>query len=242
MRARFCIALLALALAGALPARAQAPAPAAAAAPTAAPATVGSAAPAVEEPCEDEDARRKGVQKREFLKRLRVDVSLWGGFVAADLTSTSYAFGGALAWWLTEDLGVEASLVVTHVDLRIERPLSDLFGGATFTPGLAYTIVGNFLWSPIHLKVRATDHAILHGDVVFALGAGDTINDSVQGATFDVGIGLKLYPTRWLAIRFDLRDYLMVQEAVGVQRIVNNVVGLAGVSFFLPPWNLAVKK
>ena len=56
----------------------------------------------------------------------------------------------------------------------------------------------------------------------------------MQGVTFDVGIGLKLYANNWLAVRFDLRDYLMIQEAVAVQRVTNNLVGLFGLSLFIP--------
>ena len=56
------------------------------------------------------------------------------------------------------------------------------------------------------------------------------LHDSIQAA----GIGMKLYANRWLAIRFDLRDYLMVQEAVAVERVTNNIVGVLGLSLFLP--------
>jgi len=90
------------------------------------------------------------------------------------------------------------------------------------------------LWSPIHLKLRVSEHAIAHGDLFFALGAGDTISQTVQGITFDAGLGMKLYANKWLAVSFDLRDYLMVQEAVAVQRVTNNIVGLLGLSLFIP--------
>jgi outer membrane beta-barrel protein len=188
-----------------------------------------------DQPCEEDEAHRKGVQKREFQKKLRVELSAWGGLFAADLVSTSYAWGGAIAFYPTEDFGIEASLVVTRFTLSVEQPLTQLFGGQTFPAGLAWAVVGNALWSPVHFKLRATDRAIVHGDFFIALGAGDTLHDSVQGVTFDGGIGLKLYPTRWLAVRFDLRDYVMLQEALGVQRTANNVVGVAGLSVFLPP-------
>ncbi len=193
-----------------------------------------------DEPCLDPDAelgaagRRKGVQKRDFLKRLRFEVSAWGGFYASDLLSSSYDFGGALAFYPGEDFGFEASLVVTRFDLAVERPLTQFFAGQTFNPALAYIVVGDFLWSPIHLKLRVSEHAIAHGDLVFALGAGDTISQTVQGVTFDVGLGLKLYANRFFSVRFDLRDYLMIQEAIGVQRVTNNIVGLFGLSLWLP--------
>lgn len=193
-----------------------------------------------DEPCLDPNdelgalGRRKGVQKRDFLKRLRLELSAWGGFFASDLLSTSYDYGGAIAFYPGEDFGFEASLLVTPFDLAVERPLTQFFGGQTFQKSLAYVVVGDFLWSPIHLKLRVGEHAIAHGDVLFVLGAGDTINQTVQGLTFDAGLGLKLYANKWLAVRFDLRDYVMIQEAVAVERVTNNLVGLFGLSLFLP--------
>lgn len=177
---------------------------------------------------------RKGVQKRRFLKRLRLELTAWAGFFAADLTSTSYDYGGAIAFYPVEDFGFEASLVVTPVTLAVERPLTQFFAGEVFRESLAFAVVGNVLWSPIHLKMRVSDRKIIHGDVFFAIGAGSTFNATVQGATFDVGIGLKIYPNKWVAVRFDLRDYLWLQEVVAVQRVTNNLVGTLGISVFIP--------
>ncbi len=197
-------------------------------------------ASAEEPPCVDPDeelgaaGRRKGVQKRDFLKRLRLELSAWGGFYASDLLSSSYDYGGALAFYPGEDFGFEASLVVTPFDLAVERPLTQFFSGQIFHSSLAFIVVGNFLWSPVHLKLRVSEHAIAHGDVFFALGAGDTLNQTAQGATFDVGLGLKLYANRFLAVRFDLRDYVMIQEAVGIERVTNSLMGVIGLSLFIP--------
>jgi outer membrane beta-barrel protein len=181
-----------------------------------------------------EEGARKGVQRKPFLKRLRVELSAWGGFFAADLTSTSYTYGGAVAFWPSEDFGVEASLLVTPVTLAVEKPLSQYFAGHVFNDSTAFVLVGDLLWSPIHFKVRASERAIAHGDMYLALGGGETFNQTVQGATFDAGIGLKIYIHHWVAFRFDLRDYVWVQEAVAVQRVTNNIVGLLGFSLFLP--------
>jgi outer membrane beta-barrel protein len=177
---------------------------------------------------------RKGVQKRDFLKRMRVETSVFGGFFASDLLSSSYNYGGAVAFYPFEDLGFEASLLVTPFSLAVEKPLTQFFSGQVFDKSLAYILVGNVVWSPVHLKMRAGEKSIIHGDMFFALGAGDTLNPTVQGATFDVGLGLKIYPNRWMAVRFDLRDYILLQEAVAVQRVTNNLVGTIGLSVFLP--------
>src|SRR5262245_28874813 len=193
-----------------------------------------------EEPClESAEAlgaagARKGVQKRDFLKRLRGEVSAWGGFYASDLLSSSYSYGGAIAFWPSEDFGVEASLVVTPFSLGVEKPLTEFFSGRVFNESLAVLVVGSFLWSPIHFKLRASEKAIAHGDFFLALGAGNTFHDTAQGLTFDVGFGFKIYAGRWFAVRFDLRDYLLIQEAVAVQRVTNNIIGTLGVSLFIP--------
>jgi outer membrane beta-barrel protein len=177
---------------------------------------------------------RRGVQKRDFLKRLRAEISAWGGFYAGDLLSSSYTYGGAIAFYPGEDIGVEASLLVTPFQLAVEKPLTQFFSGRVFKDSLAFIVVGDFLWSPIHLKLRVSEHSIAHGDLFFALGAGTTFNETAQGVTFDVGIGLKLYAGRWFAVRFDIRDYVILQEAIAVNRVTNNLVGLLGVSLFIP--------
>lgn len=186
--------------------------------------------------CAEEGPARKGVQKRDFLKRRRAEITAHGGFFAGDLLSSTYLYGGSIAFYLTEDLGIEASLSVAKFSLGVEAPLSNFFQGQRFVAGNAFIVVANLVWSPVHLKIRASEHAILHGDLVFTLGAGDTVHDTVQGITVDAGLGIKFYLTRFLSLRFDVRDYLMVQEAISIQRVVNNVVGTVGLSFWVLPW------
>src|SRR6266581_8893535 len=58
-------------------------------------------------PCLDDDQVRKGVQKKTFLKRHRVELIPQGGLFASDLLSSSYVYGGTLAGYFTEDFGLE---------------------------------------------------------------------------------------------------------------------------------------
>src|SRR5262249_40881136 len=65
--------------------------------------------------CLDGDStggRRKGVQRRDFLKRHRFELSGVGGFYASDALSSTYSYGGALAFYPSEDFGLE--LLVTR--------------------------------------------------------------------------------------------------------------------------------
>jgi hypothetical protein len=47
-------------------------------------------------------------------------------------------------------------------------------------------------------------------------------------------LGLKFYPTTYLAVRIDLRDQLLAQELLGESRLVNNLCASLGLSLFLP--------
>ena len=64
-------------------------------------------------------------------------------------------------------------------------------------------------------------------------GAGRTFNESVLGLTWEAGVGLKLYFSRFVTFRLDLRDFLLPQEVLGRGRITNNITILGGFSLWL---------
>jgi outer membrane beta-barrel protein len=122
---------------------------------------------------------------------------------------------------------------VTHVALDLDEPLAEFFGDDRFEPGLGYLALGSLLWSPIHTKMKVGG-GIVHGDIIFSAGAGRLVHDSVQGITFDAGVMLDLFTTRWLTFRFEARDVMAVQEAVAETRFTNNIVTTAGIAFWIP--------
>lgn len=179
------------------------------------------------------ELRPRGVQKREFLKDGHLELVARGGLYSGDLTSSSWVGGGALAVWFTEDLAVQASFDVTPVDLDLDKPLAGFFGDDRFEPGMGYLGLASLLWSPVHAKLKMGD-GIVHADVLVIAGAGRLFHDSVQGLTFEAGIALELFTTRWFTLRFETRDVMAVQEAVAETRFTNNIVTTAGLAFWLP--------
>jgi outer membrane beta-barrel protein len=181
---------------------------------------------------------RKGVQPRDFRKRMRVAISLGGGITAGDLLDTQWLAQGNAAFWPTEDFGFDADFKLTPMTFRLERAATGFTGQNRYPDGvrrnLAYVVTGHLLWSPIHTKLRAREDRIVHGDFVFVGGAGTIIHESVQGIVFDLGISLYLYPTRWLSVRLDLLDQIIGQEAFGSRRISNDIVFSVGVGFWIP--------
>ena len=178
--------------------------------------------------------KRKGVQRRDFLKRHRFELSGVGGFYASDALSSTYSYGGALAYYPSEDFGVEVLVTRSPVRFRLEEPFTSFDQEHHFAPGIAWQGIASLLWSPIHAKLKFTDKTIIHSDIFVVAGAGRTFHDSVMGLTWEGGLGIKLYFSHYVTLRFDVRDFLLPQEVLGRGRITNNITVLGGVSLWLP--------
>ena len=163
-----------------------------------------------------EGYQRKGVQKRDFLKRMKFEISGVGGFYASDVLSSTYTAGGALALLPGRGPGPGAAgqLVARCASGWSSRSPRSIAPGAS-SPGSALQAMGGLLFSPFHAKFKVTEQTILHGDLFAVAGAGRTFHDSVQGVTFQGGLGLRLYLMKRLSFRLDVRDFVLPQEVLG---------------------------
>lgn len=177
--------------------------------------------------------RPRGVQARDFLKKGQLQLVGRGGLLAADLLSSSYLAGGALGFYITEDLGIEASFDISPLALDLDEPLAEFFGDDRFEPSMGYLALTGLLWSPVHAKLKMGD-SIVHADIVLNAGGGKLFHNSVQGLAGQVGAALEIYATQWVTFRFDIRDLLLVQEAVAETRITNNIMATFGVAVWIP--------
>jgi outer membrane beta-barrel protein len=177
--------------------------------------------------------RRKGVQRRDFLKRHRFELSGVGGYYASDVLSSTYTYGGAVAFFPSEDFGLELLVTRSPVKFRLEEPFNAFDNLQRFQGGAAWQGIASLLWSPIHAKFKFTEATIVHADIFAVAGAGRTFHDTVLGLTWEAGFGVKLYFSRLVTFRLDVRDFLLPQEVLGRGRITNNINILAGFSVWL---------
>jgi outer membrane beta-barrel protein len=190
---------------------------------------------------------RKGVQPRTFRKARRLAIGIAGGVHAGDLLDTQWMGGGSLGFWPTEEFGFEGVFRLTPMTLRLERAATNAVDmGNRYPDGVAanlsYAAIGHLMFAPIHTKLRARKDRIVHGDFVLLAGAGAVLHRTVQGAAFEVGMSLYLFPTPWLSVRLELVDQILAQEAMGSRRISNNLLFSIGTDFWIPPRRRAVKK
>jgi outer membrane beta-barrel protein len=180
----------------------------------------------------------RGVQRLPFLKNKRFELVARGGLYASDLVSTSYQWGGALVWYLSEDFGFELTFDVSPVAVDLDEPLSDFFGDPRFAPGTGYLGTANFVWAPFHFKGKTAGGSLVHGDAGLVFGGGKLFHDTAQGIAVDGGLLIDLYATKWLSFRFDVRDIVLVQEAIGETRLTNNIQATVGIGLWLPFWEI----
>jgi outer membrane beta-barrel protein len=184
------------------------------------------------EDASEDGYQRKGVQKRDFIKRHRFELAALGGWYASDALSSTYTFGGALSFFPSEDFGIEGLVTYMPVQFRLELPFNSFDQRVRFHPGHALQTMGGLLFSPVHAKFKAGESSIVHGDLFLTAGAGRTFHDSVQGLTWQAGAGFKLYFNNHFAFRFDVRDLMLPQEILARARLTHNLTVLGGFSLW----------
>jgi outer membrane beta-barrel protein len=182
----------------------------------------------------------RGVVPRLFQKALRHELSALGGWYAGDLADSAPVYGGAYTFHFTEDLGLEAQYLRTKQSFELLEALNDRRQGLIDIVEVEEEpiqfFLGHLVWSLAYGKVRWLGGAIGRFDFYLALGGGATVEPGDLGLTGSGGFGMKFYLTEWLALRLDVRDHVREQKRVqlGVEKVVNDVSAMGGLSLFLP--------
>jgi outer membrane beta-barrel protein len=182
----------------------------------------------------------RGVVPRLFKKALRHEVSAMGGWFAGDISDGAPIYGGAYTFHFTEDLGLEAAYLRTQQSFALLEAVDERQQGlidiVESESNPIQFFLGHLVWSMAYGKVRWMGGGISRYDFYLSLGAGATVEPGDLGLTGSGGFGMKFYFTDWLALRLDVRDHVRAQQRVqlGVEKIVNDVSAMGGLSVFLP--------
>lgn len=182
----------------------------------------------------------RGVVPRLFQKAFRHEISPMGGWYAGDLSDGAPIYGGAYTFHFTEDLGLEAAYFRTRQSFELLESLNDLrpvrIDIVESEENPIQFFLGHLVWSLAYGKVRWMGGAISRFDFYLSLGGGATVEPGDLGLTGSAGFGLKFYLAQWLALRLDVRDHVREQKRVqlGVEKIVNDISAMGGMSVFIP--------
>jgi outer membrane beta-barrel protein len=202
-------------------------------------------APTASAQCVDEELKEelvggrhyRGVQERLFTKTFRHELSVLGGYYAADLFSSNWLVGGAYTFHFSEDLALEASFEYTRfrsaaADDFVQRFPTVELQTSTNNPGLLY--FGHLVYSFAYGKLRWAGGPTSRFDFNIALGGGVTDDTTARGLTASAGLGAKLFFGKWFAVRWDVRDHLLQESLIGNEHLVNDILVTLGMSVFIP--------
>jgi outer membrane beta-barrel protein len=200
-----------------------------------------AAPPAGGDACVDERVKADLFAKRKmrttkdrlFQQTNRHELGAWGGYYVSDLFDGTYTFGGAYAYHMTEDLAVEASGGYTRLTSSGGPELERTFAVLQNRPRRELLFDADLIWVPAHAKMRLGG-SITHFDLYVAAGAGVVDSALSSDLAGNVGLGLKFFLGRAVAIRVDVRDHLFRQQLLARRVFVDDLTTTLGLSVFLP--------
>ena len=181
----------------------------------------------------------RGVVPRLFKKALRHELSAMGGWYAGDMADGNPIYGGAYTFHFTEELGLEAAYFRTQRQFGFLEVVEARGANQTDISAADVSTInmflGHLIWSLAYGKVRWFGGAIGRFDFYLALGAGAVEEAGSTGLAGSGGFGMKFHLTEWLVMRLDARDLVRpVRAPLGVERVVNDITFMGGLSLFLP--------
>lgn len=186
--------------------------------------------------------RIRAVSRRSFLKANRFELTPHSGFSTSDPFTRSWVAGARGAWHFNEefalDFGGAYAFFPQQLDifrvLNVEPEDLDL-DKLSSTALIGYADAG-ITFSPFYGKVALASELVGHFDVFISAGAAAVFDTSAQlvHPGLELGLGSRLYLTRWLAARVDVRNYAYANDTGGQLGLANLTMLNFGLAFYLP--------
>jgi len=200
----------------------------------AAPETAASAQP----PADDANKSiiEPQVERRE-IKRPKIEASdfevgVYGGILSIEDFESNAVYGARLAYNLTEDFFLEASLGRSRAGRTSYENLS---GSAEILTDSErdYTYYAlSAGWNALPGEVFVGKNRSYNTAFYLVTGIGSTRFGGDDLFTVNAGFGYRILPTDWIAVHFDVRDYIFDTDLLGKKKIVNNLEAHLGLSVY----------
>lgn len=205
----------------------------------------------------------KAVQGRSFLKKGRFEVAPSFMVGLNDPFTQTVGGQLDLEYFIAESFGLNINFGygsdITAGNSTFVTPKTFLEKNELAVPEMGkmkYFFSGGAAWSPIYGKVSLLSEIIVHFDTFITLNFGmvgidyrgweGELNNRVEkemgGIKFmsSVGIGERIFLNRWLVLKLELKNIIYTMDLKpkfypnGITDIQNHILGMIGVSIFLP--------
>jgi outer membrane beta-barrel protein len=184
---------------------------------------------AADEPVVQPQVDRRDIKLPKFPSN-DFEVTLFGGIYSTQNFGSSPAWGGRIAYHITEDFFVEASAGTTRVS---DEAFRRILPGGIFTDDTETLIYSNFNvgMNVLPGEVFIGRNYAMPSQVYIVAGGGTTRFNGQRMQTIDFGVGVKVFLSDSWALRVDMRDNIFKLDLLGKSDMTHNVELNAGVSF-----------
>lgn len=186
--------------------------------------------------------RIRAVSRRVFLKRQRFELEPLFGFTTNDGLNRFWNFGARGAWHFNEELAIDfggaGGFNQPLQDVRILDG-SDLKASngdpLQLVEQLAYADVG-VTFSPFYGKFALMAEQVIHFDGFISGGLGAIVDNSAEVVhpALELGVGARVFLTRWLTVRADVRNYAYPLTVNNELTFPSALILTFGLGFHLP--------
>lgn len=207
-----------------------APEPVAPPAPASTAAATTGDAPA-DRPIIDPQVERRTI-KRPKIETEDFEVGLYGGILSIEDFESHVVYGARLAYHLTEDFFLEGTVGQSQAGRTSYETLS---GSAQILTDdeRDYTYYAlSAGWNALPGEVFVGKNRAYNTAFYLVTGIGSTRFGGDDRFTVNGGFGYRILPVDWVAVHFDVRDYVYDIDLLGKKKIVNNLEAHLGLSVF----------
>lgn len=193
--------------------------------------------PEPEAPKSDLDSLVRVLQQRPVLKAHRFELLAGAGLVVNDTMYDTWLATMTGRFHISEWISVGATYakyfssgsalqdtVQTDFEVYPELSASRWYAG------------GDVTFVAADGKFTVFDSGLVYWDLYSSIGGGVTVTSRSDDPkpTGLIGVGMRFFLTEWLTLTFELRDHIFPEKFKAGNELVNNLVGQAGITLFIP--------
>lgn len=193
--------------------------------------------PEPEAPASDLDAMVRVVQQRPVLKSGRFELMAGAGLVVNDDMYDHWLATATGRMHISEWISIGATYGKYFSDASdLQSTVMQDFEVFPELSAYQWYAGGDVTLVAIDGKFVFFDDVISYWDIYLSLGGGvtKTSRSDDPKPTGMVGVGLRMFLTDWLSFTVELRDHIFVETFGAGDELINNVVGQAGLTLFIP--------
>jgi outer membrane beta-barrel protein len=196
-----------------------------------APAQTVPSDPQSDQPVIDPQVERREI-KRPRIEAEDFEIGAYYGVLSIEDFESHTVAGARLAYHLSEDFFLEATVGQSRAGRTSFEKLS---GAAELLTGNQrdYTYYAlSAGWNALPGEVFVGKGRAYNSAFYLLAGIGSTTFAGDDRFTVSGGFGYRVLPADWIAVHFDVRDYVFDQDLFGDKKIVNNLEAHLGLSVF----------